>query len=62
LEKDRTESKMTPRLRREVEGEIVELSKERTGEISLDLCCGVPMMRNSVLDGLRVSLFTVNQW
>ena len=31
------------------------------GDRSLALCCGVPMIRNSVLEGLTVSLLAVSQ-
>jgi hypothetical protein len=54
-EKERWQSKMKPRLRAEEEGRMeVPGLGERDGLEILASCSGRPMMRNSVLDGLRV--------
>ena len=53
LERERSDSKMMPRLRAEVEGDRVEPEKESVLDEILERCCGVPIKRNSVLDGLR---------
>jgi len=47
-------SKMTPRLRAESTGESMKLLGRSMVEcLSLESCCGRPIMRNSVLEGLR---------
>ena len=49
---------ITPRFRAESTGERITLFGRRiVGELSLESCCGRPMMRNSVLEGLRVRKF-----
>ena len=56
-----SESKMTPRFRECDEGAICEFWKEIVDEASLERCCGVPMIRNSVLVGLTVNRLEENQ-
>ena len=55
MEKDKLESKMNPRfLAKEVGGMgCVEL-RESDGLMILEVFCGSPIRRNSVLEGLRV--------
>ena len=57
----RSESKMKPRLRADSEGERVEPWKCMVGDSNLERCCGVPMRRNSVFDGLTVSRLDESQ-
>ena len=46
---------ITPRFRAESTGErITSFVRRIEGELSLESCCGRPLMRNSVLEGLRV--------
>ena len=53
-----SESKMKPRLRaEELTGMISLLRDKFVRSENLRRCCFVPMRRNSVLDGLRSSLF-----
>ena len=57
-EKDMSESKMKPRLRvEELTGMISLLRDKFVRSENLRRCCFVPIRRNSVLDGLRSSLF-----
>ena len=54
-------SKMTSRLRADVTGEsVMLLDKWMTGLLSLESCCGRPLIINSVLEGLRESWMTSN--
>ena len=55
LEKDKLESKMNPRFLAEKVGEMgcVE-RRESDGLMILQVCCGSPIRRNSVFEGLRV--------
>jgi len=59
--KDRSLSKMTPRFRVESVGDRSVPWKWIEDDVSLARCCGVPMIRYSVLDGLTDSLFSVSQ-
>jgi len=61
VEKEWSWSNVTPRLRASLDGGMTLLRKEMVGLMTLARCWGVPMIRNSVLDGLSVSLFVVNQ-
>ena len=57
-EKDMSESKMKPRLRaKELTGMISLLRDKFVRSENLRRCCFVPIRRNSVIDGLRSSLF-----
>ena len=58
---ERSELKVTPRLRAEVDEVRVVPWKLIVDEVTLDRCCGVPIRRYSVLDGLTVSRFIVSQ-
>jgi len=59
---DKLESNKIPRLRVLVTEVTVVLSgKWRTGWLTLASCCGNPIKRNSVLDGLRLRKFEVIQ-
>jgi len=51
---DRFLSEMTPRLRVKSTSESMTLlGRSMVGLLSLEICCGRPKMRNSVLEGLR---------
>ena len=60
-EKERVESNMTPRFR--ADSVLVSLMSRKDNEESrtFDVCCGVPMRRYSVFEGLIDSLFSQNQ-
>ena len=59
--RERSLSRMMPRLRADGDGEMVVSRKEISEDLSFDRCCGVPMRRYSVLDGLTVRRFDVSQ-
>ena len=59
--KESSESKMTPRFRTCGVGVIFEFWNIIVDEASLARCCGVPMIRNSVLFGLTVNRLEENQ-
>ena len=59
--RERSWSEITPRLRVELVGFRVVPWNDIELFMSLPRCCGVPMMRYSVLDGLTESLFEMSQ-
>jgi hypothetical protein len=59
--RDRSLSKMAPRLRVVSVGVRLVPWKGIEVDVTLARCCGVPMIRYSVFDGLTDSLFAVNQ-
>ena len=52
---------MTPRFRAQGDIETLEVPNSKVLQFSLDLCCVVPIIRNSVFDGFRVNLLDENQ-
>ena len=55
LVKDKLESKINPRfLAEEVGGMSCVDGRESDGLMILEVCCGRPIRRNSVLEGLKV--------
>ena len=54
-------TKMTPRLRVESVGIRMVPWKGIEVDVTLAHCCGVPMIRYSVFDGLTESVFAVSQ-
>ena len=59
--RERSWSKITPRLRVELVGFRVVPWNDIEVSVGLARCCGVPMIRYSVLDGLTESLFEMSQ-
>ena len=53
-------SKMKPRLRVESVGVSMVPWKVRVAAVSFERCCGVPMIKNSVLEGLTERRFEVS--
>ena len=57
LEKDKLESKINPKFLAEEVGEMGYMKgRESDGLMSLEVCCGSSIRRNSVLEGLRMRL------
>ena len=52
---------MTPKLRADFDSDIFDPLIQTDRGASLDRCCRFPIIKNSVLEALSVSLFSVNQ-
>ena len=61
LVNDKLLSKVTPRFRADVEGEIMLPQKTIEEDWILFHCWGLPIMRNSVFDGLTEKGFEVSK-
>ena len=54
-------SKMNPKLRADFDSDIFDPLMQTDRGASLDRCCRFLIIKNSVLEALSVSLFSVNQ-
>ena len=59
--RDRSLSKVTPRLRTVDEGSMLVFWKVMVEDDSLERCCDVPMIKYSVFEGLTVRRLDVSQ-